>query len=86
VLFLLTFFSLYSLLHLYIFFKIKGAFPLGTVLIIVLILFMTVMVSAPVLVRMAESRGLEVLARILSYIGFTWMGLIFFFFTALGSY
>jgi len=85
VLFLLTFFSLYSLLHLYIFLKIKTVFTLGTVLIILLICFMALMVSAPVLVRMAESRGLEVLARILSYVGFTWMGLIFLFFiTALG--
>jgi predicted MPP superfamily phosphohydrolase len=82
VLFLLTFFSLYSLLHLYIFFKIKAAFTLGTMLIICLIVFMAVMVSSPVLVRIAESRGLEILARILSYVGFTWMGLLFFFFTA----
>jgi predicted MPP superfamily phosphohydrolase len=82
VLFLLTFFSLYSLLHLYIFLKIKAVFTLGTMLIIVLIFFMAVMVSAPVLVRIAESRGLEILARLLSYVGFTWMGLLFFFFTS----
>jgi predicted MPP superfamily phosphohydrolase len=80
VLFLLTFFSLYSLLHVYVFWKIRSAFVLGTILIIVLILFMAVMVSAPFLVRMAETRGLEVLARVLSYVGFTWMGLIFLFF------
>jgi predicted MPP superfamily phosphohydrolase len=82
VLFLLTFFSLYSLLHLYVFLKIKAAFTLGTILIICLILFMAVMVSAPVLVRIAESHGLEILARLLSYVGFTWLGLIFLFFTA----
>ena len=85
MLFLLTFFSLYSLLHLYIFLRIKSVFTLGTVLIIVLICFMAIMVSAPVLVRMAENRGLEVLARVFSYIGFTWLGLIFLFFiTSLG--
>jgi predicted MPP superfamily phosphohydrolase len=85
VLFLLTFFSLYSLLHVYVFLKIRSAFALGTVPIIVLICFMAVMVSAPVLVRMAENRGLEVLARVLSFVGFTWLGLIFpFFLTALG--
>jgi predicted MPP superfamily phosphohydrolase len=82
VLFLLTFFSLYSLLHLYIFLKIKAVFTLGTVLIICLICFMALMVTSPVLVRMAENRGLEILARLLSYVGFTWMGLIFFFFTS----
>jgi predicted MPP superfamily phosphohydrolase len=85
VLFLLTFFSLYSLLHVYMFFKIRSAFALGTILIVVLICFMAVMVAAPVLVRMAEGRGLEVLARVLSYVGFTWLGLIFLFcITALG--
>ena len=80
MLFLLTFFSLYSLLHLYVFLKIKAVFTLGTVLIICLIVFLVVMVSSPVLVRMAENRGLEILARILSYVGFTWMGLLFLFF------
>jgi predicted MPP superfamily phosphohydrolase len=82
MLFLLTFFSIYSLLHLYVFLKIRSAFPLGTVLIIVIIFFMAVMVSAPVLVRIAESHGLEIVARLLSFVGFTWLGVIFFFFTA----
>lgn len=82
MLFLLTFFSLYSLLHVYVFWKIRSAFALGTILIILIILFMALMVSAPVLVRMAENRGLEILARVLSFVGFTWLGLIFYFFTA----
>jgi predicted MPP superfamily phosphohydrolase len=82
MLFLLTFFSIYSLLHLYVFLKIRSAFPLGAVLIIVIICFMAVMVSAPVLVRIAESHGLEIVARLLSFVGFTWLGVIFFFFTA----
>ena len=79
VFFLLTFFSIYSLLHVYVFLKIRSAFTLGTVPIIVLICFMAVMVSAPVLVRMAENRGLEVMARVLSFVGFTWLGLVFLF-------
>jgi predicted MPP superfamily phosphohydrolase len=82
MLFLLTFFSIYSLLHLYVFLKIKSAFAPGAVLIIVIICFMAVMVSAPVLVRIAESHGLEIVARLLSFVGFTWLGVIFFFFTA----
>jgi predicted MPP superfamily phosphohydrolase len=60
--------------------KIKNAFALGTMLIIVLILFMVLMVSTPVLVRISERHGLEVLARLLSFVGFTWLGLIFLFF------
>jgi predicted MPP superfamily phosphohydrolase len=85
VLFLLTFFSIYSLLHVYVLLRIRSAFALGTVPIIVLICFMAVMVTAPVLVRMAESRGLEAVARVLSYVGFSWMGLLFLFcITSLG--
>ncbi|OGP53028.1 MAG: metallophosphoesterase [Deltaproteobacteria bacterium RBG_13_52_11] len=78
-LFLLTFFFLYSSLHLYIFLKIKGAFALGTGLTIILILFMAVMVSAPVLVRVSERYALESFARLLSCIGYTWLGVVFLF-------
>ncbi|MCJ7664362.1 MAG: metallophosphoesterase [Desulfobacterales bacterium] len=81
-LFLLTFFFLYSSLHLYIFLKIKAAFTLGTGAFIALLCFMAVMICAPVLVRISERQGLEFLARLLSYVGYTWMGLTFLFFTS----
>lgn len=81
-LFLLTFFFLYSSLHLYLFFKIKGAFTVGMGSTIVLILFMVVMVSAPLLVRVSERYAWEFFARLLSYIGYTWLGLIFLFCTS----
>jgi predicted MPP superfamily phosphohydrolase len=81
-LFLLTFFFLYSSLHLYIFLKIKGAFILGTGAFMALLIFMAVMICAPILVRVSERQGLEFLARLLSYVGYTWMGLTFLFFTS----
>jgi uncharacterized protein len=81
-LFLLIFFFLYSSLHLYIFLKIKAAFALGQGAFVALILFMAVMICAPILVRVFESKGLEFLARLLSYVGYTWMGLTFLFFTS----
>jgi predicted MPP superfamily phosphohydrolase len=81
-LFLLTFFLLYSSAHLYIFLKIKAAFTLGTAGAIALIAFMVVMICAPILVRVSERQGLEFLARLLSYVGYTWMGLAFLFFTS----
>lgn len=80
-LFLLTFFCLYSSLHLYVFLKIKGAFSLGLYTTIALILFMALMVSAPVLVRVSERYGLEITARLIAFVGFTWLGLLFLFFT-----
>jgi predicted MPP superfamily phosphohydrolase len=81
-LFLLTFFFIYSSAHLYIFLKIKAAFTLGTAGTIALIAFMVVMICAPILVRVSERQGLEFLARLLSYVGYTWMGLAFLFFTS----
>ena len=81
ILFLLTFFLLYSSLHLYIFIKIKGALSPGTLITIFLILFMAVMVIAPVIVRVSERHGFEPSARLISYIGYTWMGLVFLFFS-----
>ena len=81
-LFLLTFFFVYSSAHLYIFLKIRTAFTLGTGESIALIVFMIVMICAPLLVRVSEKQGLEFLARVLSYVGYTWMGLAFLFFTS----
>jgi uncharacterized protein len=80
-LFLITFFCIYSSLHLYVFLKIKGAFSLGLYTTIALILFMALMVSAPVLVRVSERYGLEIVARLVAFVGFTWLGLLFLFVT-----
>jgi predicted MPP superfamily phosphohydrolase len=78
-LFLLTFLLLYSSLHLYLVLKIKGAFVLGTGMSLVIIIVMAVMICAPILVHVLERYGWEVLARLLSYVGYTWLGLIFLF-------
>ena len=80
-LFLLTFFLLYSSLHLYTFLKIKGALAFGAVATILLICLMAIMVSAPVVVRVSERHGFELSARLIAYVGYTWMGLVFLFFS-----
>ncbi len=81
VLFLLTILVLYSSLHLYIFVKIKNAFPFGTLAGFLLALVMALMISSPVLVRVSERQGFEVLPRVVAYVGYTWMGLVFLFFS-----
>lgn len=81
ILFLLTIFLLYTLLHLYILLKIKAALTFGAVSTILLVFFMAIMVIAPVVVRISERHGFEFLARLISYIGYTWMGLAFLFFS-----
>ncbi len=46
---------------------------------IVVILLMGVMVFAPVLIRLFERSGYDLSARVMAYVGFTWMGLLFIF-------
>jgi len=75
--FLFIYLSIYSLAHFYIFRKIKISFTPGKKASIAIILIMAVMIIAPVLVRLAEKGGFETGARILSYAGFSWMGLLF---------
>ncbi|KAF0188797.1 MAG: hypothetical protein FD168_1321 [Desulfobulbaceae bacterium] len=77
--FLLIYLTIYSLAHAYAFHKIKKVFPFGRRGHIGIILFMAVMVATPLLVRLAEQRGVETGARVLSYAGYTWMGLLFLF-------
>lgn len=76
--FLLFFFLVYGSLHGYAFLKIARAFSLRRWKIF-LVLFMVLMVAAPVLVRLAERAGFELFARFMSYLGYTWMGVLFLF-------
>jgi predicted MPP superfamily phosphohydrolase len=69
-------------LHLYGFLKVKRALTLGPAATTVLIIFMAIMVFAPILVRILERMGSESMARLLAYIGYSWMGLLFIFFSA----
>ena len=81
-LFLLTFFIIYGGMHLYAFLKAKAAFAFGAVTGLSLILFMLMMVLAPVIVRYSERLGFELFARIAAHIGFFWGGILFLFFSA----
>jgi len=79
ILFLVTFLLLYSGLHLYLFFKFRAAFSPGTFASVCIALFMVLMILSPVVVRFAERSGCESFARVLAYIGYTWMGLLIVF-------
>ncbi|HVN25767.1 MAG TPA: metallophosphoesterase [Syntrophorhabdales bacterium] len=75
--FLISFFSLYSLLHFYVFMKARNAFALGVRASLVLVLFMLWMIAAPVIIRQFEKYDIEPLARIMAYVGYTWLGFLF---------
>ncbi|MFC1516219.1 metallophosphoesterase [Thermodesulfobacteriota bacterium] len=79
IIFLLVFLSIYGGLHLYGFLKTRGALALSPGITIGLALFMVFMISAPIMTRISERHGYELLARILAYAGYTWMSLIFLF-------
>lgn len=81
-LFLQTFFVVYGGVHVYTFLKVKSAVALGGAAALPLALFMALMVVAPILVRIIERQGHEATARALAYLGYTWMGGLFLFFTA----
>ncbi|HYA15226.1 MAG TPA: metallophosphoesterase [Syntrophales bacterium] len=82
ILFLLTFFLVYGGAHLYLFAKIRGTFHLSIVANISLIIFMVIMILAPIVVRISERYGYETFARFMSYTGYIWMGVLFLFFVS----
>jgi uncharacterized protein len=78
-LFFLIFFLLYGGMHLYAFLKAKAAFAFNVQTGIGVALIMLVMIFAPVIVRFSEKAGYEFFARIMSYAGYMWLGILFLF-------
>ncbi len=80
ILFLLSFLILYGGIHFYAFARMDGIFNFSAVPKMLIICLLIILVFAPLLVRIAESRHLELLARVLAYTGYLWMAFIFLFF------
>lgn len=78
-LFLLIFFLLYGSMHLYAFLKAKAALAFNMQAGIGVAVFMLIMISAPFIVRFSEKAGFELFARFMSYLGYTWLGVLFLF-------
>ncbi len=78
-LFFLTFFLLYGSMHLYAFLKVRSAFAFNTATSIFVALFMMIMIFAPVIIRFSEKAGFDLFARLMSYTGYTWLGILFLF-------
>lgn len=78
-LFLLIFFLLYGGMHLYVFLKAKAALAFNIQASICVAVFMLIMISAPFIVRFSEKAGFELFARFMSYLGYTWLGVLFLF-------
>lgn len=82
ILFLMTFFLLYSGMHLYVFLKAREALSFGAEVSIPIIIFMVGMILAPFIIHFSEKHGFESIARDMSYLGYTWMGILFLFISA----
>jgi len=81
LLLLSMFFVLYGAVHVYAFAKVKTAFAIGLHSSLLLGVWMAVMTVAPILIRLLEKHGYDLQARLLSHVGYLWMGFIFLFFS-----
>ena len=81
ILFLLMYLSIYGGVHFYAFLKLRRGFTLAPATSVLLVVFLALMVVAPIFIRILERSGQDVFARGLAYVGFIWMGLIFVFFS-----
>lgn len=79
--FFLVVFSLYGGLHYYVYTKLTRAFELTLPGVLAIIALFVLMILTPVMVRVAERQELELLARVLAYVGYGWMGIVFLFFS-----
>jgi predicted MPP superfamily phosphohydrolase len=81
MIFFFTFFvAIYGSVHVYAFFRTRSALGLGAEGGFALALFMFAMTLAPVLIRAVERYGFEFAARLLAYLAYFWMALLFFSF------
>jgi len=77
LLFVLVFLSLYTAMHLLVFWGIHPLLAGHPLLPALNWLWMGLMIFAPLLVRLLDRGGHELPARALAWIGYTWMGFIF---------
>ena len=76
--FLLIFFLVYSLMHVYIFLKARAALGFGWSVGAPLLLFAAFLVSSIVLSRILARHDHDNAAHIVAFIGFVWLGFLFF--------
>jgi predicted MPP superfamily phosphohydrolase len=79
-LFLITFFLIYGSVHAYALLKAKSALGFGWGTAAVMAPILVALTCAPLLVYFLGRHGFEGAARAVSWVGYTWMGLLFFFF------
>lgn len=79
VVFISIFLFLYGGMHFYVLLKIRRALSPGVPAEAAIICFMIIMIISPILVRVLESYGYENTGRVIAYVGYGWMGILFIF-------
>jgi predicted MPP superfamily phosphohydrolase len=81
ILFLTVFFTLYGLVHYYLYRKLTRALSVTPPYHALILVFFLLMLFAPVIVNILARQNSHLLATYLGYIGYTWMGVLFLFFS-----
>lgn len=77
-LFLLSFLLIYGSMHAYALLKARSAMALGPGTTLALLLLFVILLCAPIVTRQLGRHGLECAARSVAYVGYLWMGFLFF--------
>ena len=78
-LFLLSFFLIYGSMHAYALLKARSALAFGPGTTLALLLLLGVLLCAPIITHHLSRHGYEDAARTVAYVGYLWMGFLFFF-------
>jgi predicted MPP superfamily phosphohydrolase len=73
-------FAVYGSVHVYAFLKARNALQFGLFAGVVIAVFMLLMIFALFLVRALEDHDYEISARVLAYVAYFWMAVLFLFF------
>lgn len=79
LIFLTGFFLIYALLHGYFYFRLNAAVALNGRWRAAVLLWLALMIPAPLLVRVLERADLHTPALLIAYSGYFWMGALFLF-------
>lgn len=80
-LFILLYFIIYGVMHLYFYGRLATVAPMGRAVKAPVSVILFLLYLSPLLVRISERAGCEGLALAFSYGGYAWMGFLFLFFS-----
>lgn len=75
--FLIIFLTVYSSMHAFFYWRARVLLPLRGPAKALLLVFLLLMIAAPIVTRLLERNGFDALARLTAYLGYCWMGFLF---------